>query len=35
LGRVIKKYGQLEDEEQEVLLFVLEIYEELKKEKSL
>ena len=35
LARVIKKYGQLEDEEQEVLLFVLEIYEELKEEKSL
>lgn len=35
LARVIKKYGQLEDEEQEVILFVLEIYEELKEEKSL
>mgnify|MGYP000874517145 CR=1 len=35
LARVIKKYGQLDDQEQEILIFILEIYEELKKEKSL
>ena len=35
LARVIKKFGSLEDEEQEILFLVLEIYEELKKEKSL
>jgi translation initiation factor IF-3 len=35
LARVIKKYGQLDDQEQEILIYILEIYEELKKEKSL
>lgn len=35
LARVIKKFGQLDDQEQEILIFILEIYEELKKEKSL
>ena len=31
LARIIKKFGKLNDEEQEVLLYVLEIYEEIKK----
>lgn len=35
LAKIIKKYGRLDDEEQEILIFILEIYEELKKEKSL
>lgn len=35
LARIIKKYGKLDEENQELLLFVLEIYEELKQEKSL
>lgn len=34
LARVIKKYGVLEEDEQEILLFVLEIYEQLKNEKA-
>ena len=35
LAKVIKKYGRLEDEDQEILKFLLEIYYEIKKEKSL
>lgn len=35
LARVIKKFGKLDDQEQEILILILEIYEELKKEKSL
>lgn len=35
LAKVIKKFGKLNDEEQEVLLYILEIYEEIKQEKSL
>ncbi len=34
LARVIKKFGKLNGEEQEVLLFILKIYEEIKKEKA-
>ncbi len=35
LAKVIKKYGNLDDEDQEILLYILEIYEEIKKEKSI
>lgn len=35
LATVIKKFGKLDDHEEEVLLYILEIYEELKKEKTL
>lgn len=35
LARVIKKFGKLSGEEQDILLYVLEIYEEIKQEKSL
>ena len=35
LARVIKKFGKLNVEEQDILLYVLEIYEEIKQEKSL
>lgn len=35
LARAIKKFGKLNEEEQDVLLYVLEIYEEIKQEKSL
>ena len=35
LARVIKKFGKLNEEEQDILLFILEIYEEIKQEKSL
>ena len=35
LASVIKKFGKLDDNDEEVLLYVLEIYEELKKEKTL
>ena len=35
LAKVIKKYGTLNDEHAEILIFVLEIYEELKQEKGL
>lgn len=35
LARVIKKFGKLNEEEQDILLYVLEIYEEIKQEKSL
>lgn len=33
LARVIKKFGKLEDEEAEILIYILEIYEKIKKEK--
>lgn len=35
LAKLIKKYGKLEDEDQEILRFLIEIYYEIKKEKSL
>ena len=35
LAKVIKKYGKLYGEDSDILLYVLEIYEQLKKEKSL
>ncbi|MDD7318523.1 MAG: hypothetical protein PUG74_07575 [Prevotellaceae bacterium] len=35
LARVIKKVGKLNEVEDEILLYILEIYEEIKKEKSL
>jgi hypothetical protein len=35
LAKVIKKYGRLEDEDQEILKFLIDIYYEIKKEKSL
>lgn len=35
LARVIKKVGKLNEIEDETLLYILEIYEEIKKEKSL
>ena len=35
MAAVIKKFGKLDDHEEEVLLYILEIYEELKKEKAL
>lgn len=35
LAKVIKKYGKLDREDSDILLCVLEIYEQLKKEKSL
>lgn len=35
LAKVIKKYGKLDGENSDILLYVLEIYEQLKKEKSL
>ena len=34
LAKVIKKFGKLNDDEADVLIYVLEIYEEIKKEKS-
>lgn len=34
-ARVIKKFGKLDKEEQDILLYILEIYEEIKQEKSL
>ena len=34
LASVIKKFGKLDDNDEEVLLYVLEIYEELKKRKD-
>ncbi|MGB4626968.1 MAG: plasmid mobilization protein [Erysipelotrichaceae bacterium] len=33
-AKVIKKYGKLEEPDQEILLFILEIYEALKQEKA-
>lgn len=35
LAKVIKKYGKLDGENSDILLYVLEIYEQLKKEKGL
>ena len=35
LAKVVKKYGRLEDNNQEILSFLIEIYYEIKKEKSL
>ncbi len=35
LAAVIKKFGKFDDYDEEVLLYILEIYEELKKEKTL
>lgn len=35
LAKVIKKYGKLDGEDSDILLYELEIYEQLKKEKSL
>ena len=35
LAKVVKKYGRLEEEDQEILRFLIEIYYEIKKEKSL
>lgn len=35
LARVIKKFGKLDGEAQDILLYILEIYEEIKQEKSL
>ena len=35
LARVIKKFGKLDEEAQNISLYVLEIYEEIKQEKSL
>ena len=34
LAKVIKKFGKLNDDEADILIYVLEIYEEIKKEKS-
>lgn len=33
LAKVIKKYGKLDDEDSDILLFILELYEEILKEK--
>lgn len=35
LARVIKKFGKLDDEKADILIYILEIYEKIKKEKSL
>lgn len=35
LAKLVKKYGRLEEEDQEMLRFLIEIYYEIKKEKSL
>ena len=35
LARVIKKFGKLDEEAQDILMYVLKIYEEIKQEKSL
>lgn len=35
LAKLIKKYGRLEEEDQEILSFLMDIYYEIKKEKSL
>lgn len=35
LAKVVKKFGKLNEEEQDILLYILEIYEEIKQEKSL
>lgn len=34
LAKVVKKFGKLNEEEQDILLYILEIYEEIKQEKS-
>lgn len=34
LAKVVKKYGRLEEPDQAILLFILEIYEALKQEKA-
>ena len=35
LAKVVKKYGRLEKDDQEILRFLIEVYYEIKKEKSL
>ena len=35
LAKLVKKYGRLEENDQEILSFLIEIYYEIKKEKSL
>lgn len=35
LAKLVKKHGRLEEEDQEILRFLIEIYYEIKKEKSL
>ena len=34
LAKVIKKFGKLNDDEAYILIYILEIYEEIKKEKK-
>ena len=34
IAKVIKKFGKLNDDETDILIYILEIYEEIKKEKS-
>lgn len=34
LAKVIKKFGKINDDEADILIYILEIYEEIKKEKS-
>ena len=34
LAKAIKKFGKLDDDEADILIYILEIYEEIKKEKS-
>ena len=34
LAKVVKKFGKLNDNEADILIYILEIYEENKKEKS-
>lgn len=34
LAKVVKKFGKLNEEEQDILLYILEIYEEIKQEKA-
>ena len=34
LAKVIKKFGKLNDDEADILIYILEIYEKIKKEKS-
>jgi len=35
LAKLVKKYGRLEEDDQEILSFLIEIYYEIKKEKGL
>lgn len=35
LAKLVKKYGRLEEDDQDILSFLIEIYYEIKKEKSL